>query len=117
MFQLFFSVSLLFLIFSMVYSAYLYFAVGYYQSRLIIKQKEVITSEGIHKFDTIFNTTMALVNDYFDLTMQKIERDSLLIMDRLSEQDKIKVHPVEIQAQSKSQSKNSAVVMYHREYQ
>ena len=102
MFQLFCSVSLLFLIFSLVYSMYLYFAVGYYQSKLILKQKEVITSEGIHKFDTIFNETMTLVNDYFDLTNQKIERDTLIIMDRLSETDKIKTHPVKISAQSKS---------------
>mgnify|MGYP006950390421 FL=1 len=45
---------------------------------------------------------MTLVNDYFDLTMQKIERDTLIIMDRLSETDKIKTHPVKISAQSKS---------------
>ena len=60
---------------------------------------------------------MTLVNDYFDLTMQKIDRDFILIMDRLSETDDIRVHPVKIQAQSKSQSKTSSVVMYHREYQ
>ena len=52
-----------------------------------MKQKEVIVSEGQHKFDTIFNETMRLVDDYFDLTMQKIDRDAIMIIDRLSEDD------------------------------
>lgn len=116
--QLFFSVSLLFLFFSLVYSLYLYFATGYYQGKLISAQRDVIQGEGVHKFDTIFNETMSLVNDYFDLTMQIIERDSMIIMDRLSQDDKYKIHPVRWeQGQSKSQDKSDSVVMYHKEYQ
>lgn len=107
MFQLFCSVSLLFLIFNVVYSLYLYFAVGYYQSKLILKQKEVIVSEGQHKFDTIFNETMRLVDDYFDLTMQKIDRDAIIIVDRLSEDDEYGLHPVAWKvAQPKSQKRD-----------
>jgi hypothetical protein len=68
MFQLFCSVSLLFCFFSLVYSFYLFFAVAYFEGRLILSQREVIESEALIKFDTIFNGTMSLVSDYFNLT-------------------------------------------------
>ena len=117
MFQLFFSVSLLFCIFSLVYSLYLYFAVGYYQGQLILSQRKVITLEAKSKFDVIFNETMSLVNDYFNLTMQIVERDSVIILDRLSDQDVIQVHPVDWEkGVSKSQNYNQQVVMYHKEF-
>ncbi len=68
MFQLFCSVSLLFCIFSLAYSIFFYLAVDYYKSVLILSQEQIIHSESIYLFDTIFNETMSLVNDYFNLT-------------------------------------------------